>query len=163
MKFTEYEKSFATFSEDNKNRYSLFRQWDSSLKVAMVIGLNPSNANGEEDDPTIGFLYRVLKHNGYGGFFMMNLFTMITPKPSELVIDYNWRHAKELWEVTAPFCQDVVFAWGAFKTQGREKTAIDLFPQALCFGKLKKGQPRHPMYLKNETQLIKYSPSQARN
>lgn len=157
MTFTEYEKSFATFSKDKQNRYSLFRQWDSSLSVAMVIGLNPSNANGDEDDPTIGFVYRVLKHNGYGGFFMMNLFTMITPHPSELIIDYNWRHAKELWEVTAALCKDVIFAWGRFNAHGRDKTAIDLFPSALCFAKLKGGQPRHPMYLKNETQLIKFN------
>lgn len=153
MKYTDYCECYATFSDDRTKRFVLFRQWDKSKPLATVIGLNPSTADGEEDDPTIGFVYRVLNNNGYGGFFMTNLFTMITPYPKDLITDDNFEHAIEVWKSCAGFSKDVIFAWGRFNTLGRELTAERLFKSALCFDHLKNGSPRHPMYLKSDTKL----------
>lgn len=151
-------ESYATFNEDKTRRFVLFRQWDKEKPVATVIGLNPSTADETEDDPTIGFVYRVLSGNGFGGFFMTNLFTMVTPHPKELVIDDNWDHAIEIWKASASFSKDVVFAWGRFDSLGRNETAKRMFPEALCFGHIKSGEPRHPMYLKSDTKLKKFKP-----
>lgn len=153
MRYAEYLEAYATFSTDGTKRFVLFRQWDKSKPVATIIGLNPSTADGNEDDPTIGFVYRVLNNNGYGGFFMTNLFTMITPHPKELIKDDNFEHAIELWKACDLYSQDVIFAWGRFPVMGRDVTAERMFKNALCFGHLKDGKPRHPMYLKADTKL----------
>lgn len=151
-----YISSYATFSQDHKHRLVLHRQWDKAKPCAMVIGLNPSNADEKEDDPTIGFVTRILNNNGYGGLFMVNLFTMITPHPEELIIDDDLEKAISVWNTAVGFCKDVVFAWGRFETYGRNETAKRMFKGALCFDHLKNGEPRHPMYLKSNTVLKKY-------
>jgi len=43
----------ATFSNCRAYRYSLSRIWDKEKKFVLFIGLNPSTANEEADDPTI--------------------------------------------------------------------------------------------------------------
>jgi len=43
----------ATFSSCRTYRYSLSRIWDKKKKYALFIGLNPSTANKDADDPTI--------------------------------------------------------------------------------------------------------------
>lgn len=156
MKYAEYLECYATFSEDKTKRFVLFRQWDKSKPVATIIGLNPSTADDKDDDPTIGFVYRVLNNNGYGGFFMTNLFTMITPHPKELLKDDNFEHATEIWRACELYSKDVIFAWGRFPVMGRDLAAERMFKNALCFGHLKDGKPRHPMYLKAETKLIPF-------
>lgn len=152
----KYIKSFATFSEDKKHRFVLCRQW-SEKPCAMVIGLNPSTADDKDDDPTIGFVTRILDHNGYGGLFMVNLFTMITPYPKELILDEDHEKAISIWRGADIYSDVVIFAWGRFKIPyGRDETAKRMFKDALCFGHLKNGEPRHPMYLKNNTVLVNY-------
>lgn len=152
-----YNKQFATFSQDKKHRFSLFRCWDIVRPCAMVIGLNPSTANDEEDDRTIGFVTRILNNNNYGGLFMVNLYTMITPYPKDLVRDDNREHAIKIWQVSMEYCTDAVFAWGRFKIHdGRDEQAKIMYPNALCFGHLMHGEPHHPMYLPNNTKLIRY-------
>jgi hypothetical protein len=150
-----YTENFATFSQDGKHRFLLFRRWDDR-PGATVIGLNPSTANGDRDDPTIGTIKRILNFNGYGYFFMVNLFTMITPYPKELIHDNNFEKSIELWRESAFNSNEVIFAWGNFKTLGRNEIAKKLFPKALCFNHLKNGEPRHPMYLKDQTCLQTY-------
>ena len=46
------EKS-AILSADRKYRYVLTRIWDEAKSTVVFIGLNPSTADEETDDPTI--------------------------------------------------------------------------------------------------------------
>jgi hypothetical protein len=150
-----YISKYAFFSDDHTQRFILHRRWN--LKpCAMVIGLNPSTADEHEDDPTIGFITRILNYNGFGGLYMVNLFTMITSHPKELIRDVNESRAVDTWVASMAFCKDVVFAWGNFKTLGRNETAKRMFKNPLCFAILKSGEPRHAMYLKENTLLKKF-------
>ena len=54
----KYIAKEAHFSDCGKYRYYLMRQW-SDLPMAMVVGLNPSTADAEDDDPTISALKRL--------------------------------------------------------------------------------------------------------
>jgi hypothetical protein len=149
-----YKITYAVFSPCGKHRLGLYRAWDWELPSAMVIGLNPSTANDLDDDPTIGFIRRVLDNNGYGSFYMLNLFTMITPHPKKLILDKDLAKVVSSWRETAALCKDVIFAWGKFPTYGRHLLAIEEFgDKALCFGRNKNGSPRHGMYLKPMTKL----------
>lgn len=137
----------ATFSEDMKHRYVLWRTWDDVKKVAMCIGLNPSTANNETDDSTIRYLTKVLDANGYGGLSMVNCYTHITSKPEELPVGEAMPYAAaEIMQLNAHNCQEIIFCWGNFKeiTPAMVGAMHIMFPNAKCFGKTKAGNPMHP-------------------
>ena len=141
------EKSGALFSDDRKYRYRLWRIWDESKPLVMFIGLNPSTAKEVKNDPTINYVRKFSESWGYGGFYMMNLFGLVSSKPDALVksgnpIGENDNHLQDVSEL----CKDVVFAWGKFnQTINRRQQIIDKFPNALCIG-LRDGIPIHPLW-----------------
>lgn len=143
------ETSGAEFSECRKYRYKLWRIWDKTLPKAMCIGLNPSTANSETNDPTINNLISMLKKLGYGGFYMMNLFAWISSKPEVLLVvaDPVGDNDNKLKEVNA-ICDDVIVCWGNFKQADyRIKQVLPTYPNAKCFGFNKNGTPMHPLAL----------------
>jgi hypothetical protein len=139
----------AEFSKCGKYRYKLWRIWDKKLPLAMCIGLNPSTANASKNDPTIGYLRRMLSKLGYGGFYMMNLFAYISSKPEDLLTcgDPLGDNESKLEEVEA-MCHDVVVCWGNFKQASeRIKEVLPRYPEAKCFGVNRNGTPYHPLAL----------------
>lgn len=149
----------ANFSECGKYRFWLSRLWAESEqpKHLMLIGLNPSTADAENDDPTIRRIITLAKNNGYGGIMMTNLFAQITPYPDEL--DYDIIHEERNYKVLefiSSLCMAACFCWGNFDVRGKGADMVKMFPDSLCFGKNKNGSPKHPLYLKGETKLIKY-------
>lgn len=152
----------AKFSECGKYRFWLIRTWkpqEHDEHILMLIGLNPSTANAKSDDPTIRSIIRLAKENGYHGIVMTNLFPFITPYSRDLAMDIDPVHMElndRCLQANAAHC-DVCFCWGNFsRIEDRAKTIIAMFPEALCFGKNKNGSPKHPLYLKANTQLIKF-------
>lgn len=143
----QYIEKGAEFSECGKYRYCLRRIWDINLPFVMCIGLNPSTANNDDDDPTIRNLSELLNKSGYGGLFMMNLFALISSEPDDLRACPDPLKDNDLWiHAIASRCDDVIFCWGAFKqAEYRAKKLISKFPQALCFGKTATGKPMHPL------------------
>lgn len=148
----------AVFSDDRKYRYQLNIEWDSTRPKAMCIGLNPSTANEVDNDPTINRLIGILKNNGYGGFIMTNLFGLVSPYPEDLRVCPDPIKETDKWMVDAHSkCQDVIFCWGNFKqAEHRQKIIKCRYPDALCFGINSNGSPKHPLYLKSNTQVIKF-------
>lgn len=148
----------AEFSEDRKFRYQLTRIWDDTLPIAMCVGLNPSTANADTNDPTINKLIALMKHNGYGGFHMMNLFSLISSKPEALSNHPNPVDKADQYNFNVvQVCDALIFCWGNFKqAQHRAKKYIQKYPDALCFGKNANGSPKHPLFLKGTTNLERY-------
>jgi len=143
----KYISKGAHFSDCGKYRYYLHRIWDRQLPKVMCIGLNPSTANGEDDDPTIRNLCEFLTKNGYGGLYMLNLFALISSNPEDLrsCPDPLKDNDDWLW-IISQNCEDVIFAWGSFKqAKYRVKNMVNMFPNALCLGKTSKGDPIHPL------------------
>ena len=139
--------SGAEFSSCGKYRYKLLRIWDESKPLAMCIGLNPSTANSEKNDTTIRYLIQMLGILGYGGFYMMNLFAIISSKPDVLLTcdDPLGENDSKLNEV-AQLCDDIIFCWGNFKqARDRIKEVAPRFPGAKCFGVNANGTPFHPL------------------
>jgi len=155
----------AVFKDDNRHRLALWRIWDDSKPLFMYVGLNPSTANETGDDPTIRRLYTLTANNGGGGFFMHNLFTLVSAHPEVL-------YDKEISELVHPeyadllasqrrSCKVVVFCWSNIadrpQLQWRTKYFTDLYgADAMCFGKNKGGSPKHPLYLKSTTPHSKF-------
>lgn len=158
----------AEFSQCGKFRYKLWRIWDESKPLVMCIGLNPSTANAIKPDPTITNLTKMLKILGYGGFYMTNLFAIISSKPEILLtcedpFGNNGHHLAWCYDK----CDEVIVCWGNFKEspKGIDRIYRDLswiLDDAKCFGTTKSGNPLHPlamMYsgLTNEPKLSVYN------
>ena len=150
-----FNQSGALFSEGLTHRYALWRIWDDKLPKVMYIGLNPSTADAEKDDPTITRLKGLTNMLGYGGFYMLNLFTNITPYPKQ--IDYTDNKSFKYLRMFANKASIIVFCWGNFEiAKNRAREVIKMFPESYCFGVNKDISPKHPLYLKSTTKLVKY-------
>jgi hypothetical protein len=153
--------SDAIFSEDRKYRYALWRIWDDSKPKVMFIGLNPSTANETQSDNTITKVCKIAKNNGYGGVYMMNCWAYVATKPEDLKFNSmsdEWNN--NMITVIAAKCQDVVFAWGNFKIvveNNRDKELSEMFPNAKALVINKNGSPKHPLYCKDNSELIPFN------
>lgn len=150
----------AKFSECKKYRYALWRIWNPDGKIAMCIGLNPSTANETDNDPTIRNLISLMANNGFGGFYMMNLFALISPNPEDLrsCPDPVCNNDFYLMDIGKQ-AQAIIYCWGNFKqSHYRQRVVKSIFEYAApkCFGKNANGSPKHPLYLKQTTQLINF-------
>lgn len=141
----------AMFSDDGKRRLFLWRMWNKTKPTALVIGLNPSTANETIDDATINILVHSLIELGFGGFKMVNIFTLISPSPEILLTPEATKFETEDLGVVfgqALTCQEIIFGWGRFpEAKDRAKKIIAMFPDAKCFGVCKDGSPWHPRAL----------------
>lgn len=142
----------AEFSECGKYRYKLWRIWDEDKPLIMCIGLNPSTANADKNDPTIRILRKFLSKLGYGGFYMCNLYAIISSKPEILLtkdLDLQKDNEFHLGSTAIKCSDNVLFCWGGFKEiqPDRIEYIKRRFPNALSFGKTANGAPLHPMAL----------------
>jgi hypothetical protein len=149
------------WSRDGSRRYRLGRFWSDAGPVAAVIGLNPSRANSECDDPTNRRLIGLLQRAGYRGYWLLNLIPYATPYPKRLHRRgqrLSKRNA-EVLETTLSASDAVVLAWGAGGQHCPYRSkVVAMTDDPLCFGVTQSGEPRHPLYLRNDTSLVAYHP-----
>lgn len=147
----------AKFTECGKHRLYLWRIWDDNKPKIMFIGLNPSTANADYDDPTIRKVKAIADYNGYGGVYMTNLFTYISTDPDKLdMVLGNHQTSNEILNHVRSKCDSVVCAWGNFKVMGRDDEVKKMFPHALALHINANGSPKHPLYCKNNSSFVNY-------
>jgi len=146
----------AIFSECKKYRYALWRIWDKSKPYVMFIGLNPSTANSDTDDPTIRRVKKFALDWGYGGVYMMNLFAFITPYPEKLELCDDPVGKNNRWlNVIHAKCDRIIFAWGSFKqAEQRANYILERF-KGFALEINKDGSPKHPLYVKSDIEPVK--------
>ena len=151
----------AIFSPCGQYRYSLSRVWDESKPYALFIGLNPSYADAENDDRTLSRYISFAKNWGYGGVYMANLFAFVHTQRHEMMkapdpigID-NDSHLIRLIASAGL----VVAAWGNEGRHLKHSTVVrQLLPETtMCFVLNATGEPKHPLYMKNDSVLIPLS------
>ncbi len=147
----------ATFSEDREYRYLLWRIWDERKPYALFIGLNPSTAGENRDDPTIRRCMSFAGTWGYGGLYMANLFGFVTTNPK--MLDYlSFINRDPVGPDNdgylipcALMAGVVVVAWGNEGDRlGRDKELLRQLPIVHHLGLTQGGHPRHPLYLKSD-------------
>lgn len=165
FKNTDGYSAGAKFSDCKKYRYALWRIWDDKKPLVMFIGLNPSTANETSDDQTIRRVKEIARHNGYGGFYMMNCFPLISTYPAALYTFYNTpfhdiedlENMRWLLDVKNK-CETVVFAWGNFDVvKDRAKSISGYFKKAKALHINKNGSPKHPLYCPKTTIFVEYN------
>lgn len=106
-------------------RYTLLRWWgDGEPDLSRCwawIGLNPSTADGLDDDPTMRRIRRFTRERSNGeadGFVMLNLWALRSPHPRDLGrarrtgVDHTGANL-DVIEAVATRCARVVACWGA--------------------------------------------------
>ena len=153
---TEYKIKGAILSDDKVYRYQLTRIWDEDKPKVLFIMLNPSTADALEDDPTIIRVVNFAKSWNYGGVFVVNLYAFRSTDPKRLseiddpIGPENITHIREL----VGSVDRVIYAWGNKKTE--PKWLRELITTPYCIAHSTKGIPKHPLYLKGDSQPILY-------
>lgn len=158
-------KKSAVISDCEKYRYQLVRQWNDNKDLVLYIGLNPSTADAELDDPTIKRCIGFAQRENFGGFIMANLFAYRATSPRDMKnTEQPIGELNEYWlEQSIKSCRAVIVCWGGNGSHLNRHLDMNellktysLNTPILCFGKTKDGQPKHPLYLASSTNLINY-------
>lgn len=149
----------AVFSPDRKYRYSLWRIWDERLPLLLLIMLNGSTANENQDDPTVTRgMYRA-GHGRFGGLLVGNEFGYATLDPDEMM-----RQADPVGPDNDLYLREMiagsglqVCAWGNYGGfRGRDKIVRAMVSEPYCLGINSTGHPRHPLYVPYSTGFTKW-------
>lgn len=150
----------ATFSDDGRYRYDLTRNWPDNRGTRTVawIGLNPSTATAEVNDPTLHRCIHFSKRWGFDRLVMLNLFALRSPDPAELLASFDPigpDNAETLRRhIEAETTELVMAAWGAYVARTSDKGIARLAPESwahqankamCCLGRTADGFPKHPM------------------
>jgi hypothetical protein len=154
----------AEFSDCRKYRYRLWRIWDKSLPIAFFIGLNPSTADENIDDPTIRREINFAKAWGYGGLEKANLFAFRATNPKNMIManDPIGQNNDMVLSYLHSKSAITIAAWGnngGFKN--RDKKVIQMLTsikEINCLKITKSGYPSHPLYLKSDLRPMIYMP-----
>lgn len=146
------------FSKDRKYRYVWRHGWDADKPIMMFVGLNPSTADEKEKDPTVTRCVNLAKREGCGTLIMMNIFAIRSTDPKVLYDhDSPIGEDNDLWlKRIAESAKIIVGGWGVHgKLNNRGNDVLKLFDKIYCLGTNKDGTPKHPLYLRKDTPLIK--------
>lgn len=156
----EFEEGEAYFSDDERYRYGLVRCWDAKKPHVMFIGLNPSTADATKLDQTLRKIVGFSVREGFGGFYMGNLFAFraTDPKVMKRADDPVGPDNDEWLQRMAAQADKIVACWG---TDGglldRDASVVAGLcsegHRLFCLGKTMHGYPCHPLYLARTTEL----------
>jgi len=153
--------SGAVMDAKSKYRFLLWRFWDERPRM-LFIGLNPSTANEISDDPTIKRLCSFAQEWGYGGLYACNLYSQVTPHPEELLPETrNHKANTPALQMAAGLSVLTVCGWGdgiKYVPDGdaRAQRVYELVESPMCFGLTQSGNPKHPLYLPSDADLMEY-------
>lgn len=155
----------AVISDCGLYRYRLDRDVQAQGKVFAFFGVNPSTADADLDDATVrkwrGFTLR----NGGRKFIVGNVFSFRATDVRDLVNDQvdcgltHWAHIRQI----VSEADILVPCWGnrSKLPPGKAKRPEVLMQLLLasgkpvmCFGRTNSGDPKHPLMLGYDTQLI---------
>ena len=141
----------AKFNKARTKRYFLFRKWSEKPTIVWIM-LNPSVADEKRDDKTISKCMKFSKSWGYGGFYVLNLYSDISTCPKKAI--NKLKTNQEIDPTSLNYIKDVInnnnviyCAWGFGISPPKWLTIIlkNKTIKALELSKL--GTPKHPLYL----------------
>lgn len=166
---TNYTAKEATLSACGQYRYLLRRTWKSTKdditsmgligRTLLFVMLNPSSADGLQDDPTLRRCVSFAQREKYPELEVVNLFAWRSPNPKVLAEDWVRSVGPEndgYIERAAQRANLIIAAWGGNKTMGRDQSVLRKLRRhqdVFCLRTTKAGHPEHPLYLPDSTPL----------
>ena len=149
----------ALFSADGSCRFTLTREWGPGILVCFI-GLNPSTATADTDDPTIRRCIAFAKREGGERLLMLNLFAWRSTDPKALIgAPGIVGEPHEEVPCRAMEADVIICAWGSIHKSLRWR-GDEIFDatcgerELFCLGYTKNGSPRHPLYTRGDAQLV---------
>lgn len=166
--------SGAKFSECDRYRYQLWRDWSSDpppdgrddweLSTAVFIGLNPSTADAVKNDATVTRCIAHAKRWNCYRMFMMNLFAWRATDPKEMKAQGSpIGPENDFWLLeTIRASQIVVACWGNHGSHMQRSGEVKVMLRnagvsVKCFAVNGTGEPKHPLYVRSDQELMEYS------
>lgn len=155
-------KRSANISGDLNHRYILGRTWGVGAHMGFI-GLNPSTADADIDDPTIRRLIGFAKSRSMAGLMVANLYSFRATDPKKLrglanggVGAYTDRYIDEV----IARCDVVLCGWGAVHRSHQARAdeirgRVSRAGKAWCLGFTKHGEPRHPLYVRADSPFFR--------
>jgi len=151
------------FDELKEHRLKLTCKWDDTLPRCLYIMLNPSTADTNRCDRTLNRCISFAKDNGLGSIVVVNLYSFRTSNPQllwEAIVQSHPENAENVKQAIDE-AETVIAAWGGqVKRKDSFSWVLDHAKKSEktvhCLGRNKSGTPRHPLYLRQGTNLEKY-------
>jgi hypothetical protein len=156
----------AEFSPCGRYRRMLWRQWGSSGSTVLFIGMNPSTADAEVDDPTIRREIGFARRLGAARLVKCNIGDYRATNPKDLLplLTVEACTLANVAEISLQVraADMIVMAHGVppapLLQPAREIAALitRIDRPMFCLGLTKDGWPRHPLYAPRSAPLIRY-------
>lgn len=156
-------------------RYVLHRAVDPlhGSGFGLFVMLNPSTADESTDDPTIRRCTGFARRFGWASYRVVNLFAVRATNPWELKalaesgVDIVGPDNDGLTDAIMRSGAQVVAAWGASggqlaKARARSLVALNPDSEWWCLGTTADGSPRHPLYVRGDAQIVRWTPREVR-
>lgn len=155
----------AEFSPCRRWRYRLWRIWGNSCppKMMMFLGMNPSIATETTNDPTVAKMIRYAQARGYDGLFVGNVFAWVEtdsrklPSLVEQGVDIIGPGNDAAIMAMARMSSCIVCGCGNPSMLLDRWASVRQMMQGLpakVFKLNANGTPVHPLYQRNDAELI---------
>lgn len=150
----------AVYSDCDRYRYRLWREWDRAKPTIAFCMLNPSTATEIKNDPTIERCQRRAVAMGYGRLEIVNIFALRSTDPMALYDDIDPVGPDNL-DAIAEVARDasmLICGWGKHGRLYDMGETVRLRMLGVHPGKLyvlavnRDGSPRHPLYVGYDAQ-----------
>ena len=133
-------RSEARFSDCNKYRFWLSKQWSELLPIGAFLLINPSSSDAIITDPTTDKCARMALLWGWRGFIIVNLDPIISSSiPSSLASDVAIRDANDDWIRKAIKVSDTIVIGTGADGEAERKNVFSRIPEleskSVCIGK----------------------------
>lgn len=152
------------YSSDMVFRYAFGRWWGSTdlASTAIWVLLNPATGDTEQRyRPTLERCIARSRAAGQTGVVIVNLFAFRDTNPRNL---WTARDAvgpanDEVLRVITTAGAQTIAAWGGHgRLNGRSGQVGSLLDSPMCLGVTQRGEPRHPLYVAGDSQLVPWVP-----
>lgn len=141
-------------------RYLLWREWNPNGRRVLFIMLNPSIADGTVDDPTLRRCIGFAQIMGFGSLAVTNLFGYRSTSPQALLTVADPVGTENDTHIVQASAQSatIIAAWGSHgRHLDRDRVVAELLNAQgytlFCLGHNQNGSPKHPLYVRKDTQL----------
>ncbi|MFA5580682.1 MAG: DUF1643 domain-containing protein [Paracoccaceae bacterium] len=153
--------STAIYSDCERYRYLLTREWAAGGRRALFIMLNPSTATEYQNDPTVERCERRARALGFGAFRVANIFAWrdTDPKLMRAAADPVGPGNDAAILDSAPWADQIICAWGAHGAYLNRGPQVEALLRAtglplFHLGLTQAGHPMHPLYIAYSRQPV---------
>lgn len=157
-------RSRALFSDCERYRYLLTRDWRDDGGRLLFVLLNPSTADERANDATLARCQKRAEEMGFGGFAVVNLFALRSPDPRAIqqAADPVGPENDATIRAAVADAAEILAGWGNHGLRGgRAASVLPLLAGAgkplWSLGVTLRGAPRHPLYVARATAALPWN------